>query len=78
MDMLGIVLAIFTEAPVTGFPDASFSVTTIVSLPRFGGLGENAVVIARSDDAPPPEQAARMSKARTERERCNVSSFQRK
>lgn len=57
IDMLGMLLVIFTNAPVTGFAAESLSVTTIASLPCFGGLGENAVLIAISDDAPPPQAA---------------------
>src|SRR5450755_169086 len=44
--MVGMSVAIFTSAPWTGLPEASLSVTAIVSVPGVGGSGVKAAVTA--------------------------------
>src|SRR5450631_996625 len=44
--MVGMLVAIFTCAPWTGLPEASLSVTVIVSFPWVGGSGVKAAVTA--------------------------------
>lgn len=47
IDIVGILVAIFAEAPLTGFPDSSFTLTMILPVPFAAGGSElKATVLA--------------------------------